>query len=114
MCLYKVLPAWRGGEGGKGTSGVSWGWGYTWEVALKGVVSVPACLSCVLSRAKSSIPNWHIPVPSFLYIRTAEQPCTKLHDAILFKLTIKHLKGTVCKDVYIKKRKRKKRKKFFF
>ena len=35
--LWEVLPAWRGGEGGKGTSGVSWGWGYTWVVALKGV-----------------------------------------------------------------------------
>ena len=81
------------------------------------MVSVPACLSCVLSCAKCSIPNRHIPVLNFisiLYFRTAEQQCTKLHDANLFKLTIKHLKGTVCKDVYMKNRKRKKKRKKFF
>ena len=40
----EVLPAWRGGEG---ISGVSWGWVYTWEVALKGVCgkcALPACM----------------------------------------------------------------------
>ena len=69
----------------------------------------PACRSCVLSRAKCSIPNRHIPIPNFisiLYFRTAEQPCTKLHDANLSKLTIKHLKGTVCKDMQKKKKKK--------
>ena len=52
-CLWEVLPAWRGGEGGKGTSGVSWGWGYTWEVALKGVsgkCALPACMCARLTK----------------------------------------------------------------
>ena len=35
------------GRGGEGISGVSWGWVYTWEVALKGVCgkcALPACM----------------------------------------------------------------------
>ena len=68
-------------------------------------------LSCEMFHSKSAHSRSKLPI---LYIRTAEQLCTKLHDANLFKLTIKHLKGTVCKEVYIKiKKKEKKRKKFF-
>ena len=75
-------------------------------------VSVPqlCSLSCEMFHSKSAHSRSKLPI---LYIRTAEQLCTKLHDANLFKLTIKHLKGTVCKEVYIKKKKKEKKKSSF-
>ena len=119
-CLWEVLPAWRGGDGGKGTSGVSWGWGYTWVVALKGVSGKCALPASVVFSLVRNVPFQIDTFPfqtsfQFSNFRTAEQPCTKLHDANLSKLTIKHLTGTVCKDVYIymyicKKKKKKKKK----
>ena len=40
----------KGREGGEGTSGASWGWGLTWEVALKGVCGKCALLASMCAR----------------------------------------------------------------
>ena len=44
------LVCMKGREGGEGTSGESWGWGLTWEVALKGVCGKCALLASMCAR----------------------------------------------------------------